>query len=73
MLNGVLEIINFQGSVAYISQQAWIQNCTLRDNITFYNAYDCAAYYKVINACALMPDLDVLPAGDQTEIGEKVM
>ena len=29
-------------------------------------------YYKTLSACALMPDLNVLPAGDQTEIGEKV-
>uniref|UniRef100_A0A8C3UVV5 ABC-type glutathione-S-conjugate transporter n=1 Tax=Catharus ustulatus TaxID=91951 RepID=A0A8C3UVV5_CATUS len=44
--------INIQGSLAYVPQQAWIQN-------------------QVIKACALLPDLKLLPAGDQTEIGEK--
>ncbi|OPL21778.1 multidrug 1-like resistance-associated protein, partial [Mytilus galloprovincialis] len=28
-------------------------------------------YHQVIDACALQPDLDILPAGDSTEIGEK--
>lgn len=29
-------------------------------------------YSAVLEACALNPDLEVLPAGDDTEIGEKV-
>lgn len=28
-------------------------------------------YQKVVEACALLPDLKILPGGDQTEIGEK--
>ncbi len=65
--------MNFQGRVAYVSQQAWIQNLTLRDNVLFGSPYDEERYNKVINSCALRPDLDVLPAGDLTEIGENVM
>ena len=61
-----------QGTVAYVSQQAWIQNTTLRDNILFGAEYDKLWYDTVIEACALLPDLRVLQAGDQTEIGEKV-
>ena len=61
-----------QGSVAYVPQQAWIQNATLRDNIIFGRPLLEGKYRKVIEACALAPDLDMLPAGDLTEIGEKV-
>ncbi|XP_036386238.1 canalicular multispecific organic anion transporter 2 isoform X2 [Megalops cyprinoides] len=63
--------ISIRGSVAYVPQQAWIQNATLRDNILFGNAYDEQKYRCVLEACALTPDLEVLPGGDQTEIGEK--
>jgi len=63
----------FQGSVAYVSQQAWIQNATLQDNILFGKSIDHTSYQRIIEACALKPDLAMLPAGDQTEIGEKVV
>uniref|UniRef100_A0A663DUQ4 ABC-type glutathione-S-conjugate transporter n=1 Tax=Aquila chrysaetos chrysaetos TaxID=223781 RepID=A0A663DUQ4_AQUCH len=63
--------INIQGSLAYVPQQAWIQNATLKDNILFGSELDEARYQQVIRACALLPDLELLPAGDQTEIGEK--
>ena len=61
----------FQGKIAYVTQQAWIQNMSLRDNILFGRPYDERRYEKVIEACALKQDLDMLPGGDQTEIGEK--
>ena len=63
--------VNVHGSVAYVPQQAWIQNSTLEGNITFGKRYNPALYKRVVEACALMPDLEMLPAGDQTEIGEK--
>lgn len=63
----------FQGSIAYVPQQAWIQNATLRDNIVFGKSIDHALYQRVVEACALKPDLEMLPGGDQTEIGEKVV
>nr|CAD7457915.1 unnamed protein product [Timema tahoe] len=63
--------VNTKGSIAYVPQQAWIQNCTLRDNIIFGKSMDHSTYLRVIEACALKPDLEMLPAGDQTEIGEK--
>jgi ATP-binding cassette subfamily C (CFTR/MRP) protein 1 len=52
--------------------QAWIQNASLRDNILFGLAYDEARYNRSIKFCALSRDLEVLPDGDLTEIGEKV-
>ncbi|XP_049823779.1 multidrug resistance-associated protein 1 isoform X4 [Aethina tumida] len=63
--------VNTVGSIAYVSQQAWIQNATLRDNILFGKKFDQKIYDNVVKACALKPDFDMLPAGDQTEIGEK--
>ncbi|XP_012669991.1 ATP-binding cassette sub-family C member 3 isoform X2 [Clupea harengus] len=63
--------ISVKGSVAYVPQQAWIQNCTLRDNILFGKPYMEQKYRCVLEACALVTDLEVLPGGDLTEIGEK--
>lgn len=63
--------VNRHGKIAYVSQQAWIQNCSLQDNILFGKPMQKALYDRVIVACALKPDLEMLPAGDQTEIGEK--
>lgn len=60
-----------KGSVAYIPQQAWIQNSSLKDNILFGQERREAWYRRVVEACALQPDLEILPAGDETEIGEK--
>lgn len=59
------------GSLAYSPQQAWIQNASVRNNILFGHDYDKEHYDQVVEACALKPDLAVLPAGDNTEVGEK--
>ena len=58
--------------MAYVPQQAWIQNATLRDNILFESTLDNVKYERIIKACALLPDIEILPGGDLTEIGEKV-
>ena len=62
-----------QGRVAYVPQQAWLINATLKYNICFAKPYEKKRYDKILEACALLPDLKVLPAGDATEIGEKVI
>jgi ABC-type multidrug transport system fused ATPase/permease subunit len=59
------------GSVAYASQQPWIQNMTLRDNILFGLPFAQTWYEEVVEATALITDFQELPDGDQTEIGEK--
>jgi ATP-binding cassette subfamily C (CFTR/MRP) protein 1 len=66
--NGEVEI---GGSVAYCSQSAWIQNATVRENILFGHPFDERRYNHAIEVCALTSDLEILPAGDLTEIGEK--
>uniref|UniRef100_A0A669EZI3 ABC-type glutathione-S-conjugate transporter n=1 Tax=Oreochromis niloticus TaxID=8128 RepID=A0A669EZI3_ORENI len=63
--------VTVKGSVAYVPQQAWIQNATVQDNIIFGREKLKTWYHRVLEACALLPDLDILPAGDATEIGEK--
>merc|ERR1719210_82507 len=63
--------VTSRGQIAYVAQQAWIQNSTLRDNILFCKDFDEKKYNHTIDACALTTDLEILPAGDQTEIGEK--
>lgn len=61
-----------QGQVAYVPQQAWIQNATVKDNILFGRAFNEALYKRTLHDCALEQDLEILPGGDMTEIGEKV-
>ena len=62
---------NTSGKIAYVPQQAWMQNETVKNNITFGKKFNNTLYKKVIESCALTPDLQILQAGDQTEIGEK--
>lgn len=59
--------------MAYVPQQAWIQNSTFKENIVFGQELRETWYQSVVEACALKPDLEILPARDQTEIGEKVL
>ena len=58
--------------MAYVPQQAWIQNATVKDNILFGRDLDQEKYDKVVEACALKSDFEILTGGDMTEIGEKV-
>ena len=60
-----------RGSIALCTQEPWIQNKTLRDNILFGLPYDDTFYHQVLSACALRADLEQLSAGDATEIGER--
>ncbi|POM61964.1 Multidrug resistance protein ABC Superfamily [Phytophthora palmivora] len=67
-ISGVLEI---GGCVAYVSQDTWIRNATLRDNILFEQEYDPERYAHVLDASQLIMDLKALSNGDLTEIGER--
>jgi ABC-type multidrug transport system fused ATPase/permease subunit len=59
------------GSIAYVSQESWIQNTTIKNNILFGSEDNNDKYQKVIYVSQLNSDLDILPARDATEIGEK--
>uniref|UniRef100_A0A8C9VJK5 ATP binding cassette subfamily C member 12 n=1 Tax=Scleropages formosus TaxID=113540 RepID=A0A8C9VJK5_SCLFO len=63
--------VMIDGTFAYVSQQAWIFHGTLRDNILMGEPFDKERYSRAIKACSLQPDLDILPCGDMTEIGER--
>jgi len=63
--------VMMRGRVAYVPQQAWIMNATLKENILFGLPLDEQRYHSVLEACDLQRDLDILPAGDDTEIGER--
>ena len=63
--------VTMGASRAFCPQYAWIQNATVKSNILFGEEFDREWYDQVIDACALRPDLDMLPAGDLTEIGER--
>lgn len=58
-------------SVAYCAQQAWLINDTIKQNILFASSWDADRYQKVLSACALERDLEILDAGDATLVGEK--
>uniref|UniRef100_A0A1I8HTH2 ATP-binding cassette, sub-family C (CFTR/MRP), member 2 n=1 Tax=Macrostomum lignano TaxID=282301 RepID=A0A1I8HTH2_9PLAT len=60
-----------KGSLAYFSQEPFIQNLSLRDNVLFNSPMHENLYRQVIDCCALERDLEILQAGDMTEIGEK--
>ena len=59
------------GRIAYVAQQAWVMNASVKENIVFGHRWDPHFYERTINACALTEDLKTLPDGDQTEVGER--
>ncbi|CAK9296813.1 unnamed protein product [Gordionus sp. m RMFG-2023] len=67
-------MMKIRGSVAYASQQPWIRNANLRNNVTFEAPFpfNSSTYLEALQACDLVRDRDyILPNGDDTEIGEK--
>lgn len=62
------------GQLAYFSQSPFIMNASVRDNILFGHIdehFNRALYERALDCCALRHDLELLPDGDATEIGEK--
>ncbi|KAI0783557.1 P-loop containing nucleoside triphosphate hydrolase protein [Abortiporus biennis] len=64
-------MVRFNGTVAYCPQSAWIQNATVRDNICFGRPFDEQRYWKAVHDACLEADLEMLPNGDLTEVGER--
>ena len=71
MLDFLLVPITSLNRTAYCAQEAWIMNATIQENILFGQPYHKQRYDDVIYVCSLADDLRILPAGDQTEIGER--
>lgn len=63
--------IEVSGKIAYVSQNAWIQTGTVQDNILFGSIMDKQRYHETLEKCSLVKDLEMLPFGDLTEIGER--
>ncbi|XP_005374166.1 PREDICTED: multidrug resistance-associated protein 4 isoform X2 [Chinchilla lanigera] len=64
-------LVTVHGKVAYVSQQPWVFSGTVRSNILFGKKYEKERYEKVIKACALKKDLQLLQDGDLTVIGDR--
>jgi ATP-binding cassette subfamily C (CFTR/MRP) protein 1 len=62
---------DMNGYASYCTQSPWVVNDTLRGNILFGREYDEERYIQVLDCCALVDDIAILPAGDMTEIGER--
>jgi len=58
------------GSVGFVAQTPFILNATLKENILFGREMDEQLYKEVLHACCLEADIELLPGGDETEIGE---
>ncbi|XP_066862352.1 ATP-binding cassette sub-family C member 10 isoform X2 [Kogia breviceps] len=70
-LRGRMAVWRLSKGFGLATQEPWIQFATIRDNILFGKTFDAQLYKEVLEACALNDDLSILPAGDQTEVGEK--
>ncbi|KAF7151542.1 hypothetical protein RHSIM_Rhsim02G0240000 [Rhododendron simsii] len=67
-INGIVQV---HGTIAYVSQTAWIQTGTIQENILFGSTMDQNRYQEVLDKCSLKKDLEMLPFGDCTIIGER--
>ena len=63
--------IQLSGKVSFVSQNSWILNDTIEQNILFFKSMDKEKYEKILSICQLKQDLQIFQKGDQTEIGEK--
>ena len=60
-----------RGRIAYVAQQPWVMNASVKENIVFGHRWDPQFYNQTVEACALLDDFKQLPDGDQTEVGER--
>lgn len=63
--------LDVKGSVFYVSQEPWIFNDTIKQNILFDNVYNEMKYKEIIKVCCLEDDLKAFSNGDNEMIGEK--
>ncbi|XP_068243109.1 ATP-binding cassette sub-family C member 5-like isoform X2 [Palaemon carinicauda] len=59
------------GRLALVTQQAWIYNATLQENIIIGQKFDEEKYKEVLRVCSLQSDLNLLSSGDMTELGDR--
>lgn len=63
--------VKVNGRIALVTQQAWIYNSSLKENLLMGKTYNEERYNAMLEACALVTDLQALPDSDNSEIGEK--
>ncbi|CAN6448493.1 unnamed protein product [Victoria cruziana] len=63
--------VRLSGRTAYVAQSPWVQGGKIEENILFGKEMDKERYEHVLDVCALRKDLETLPFGDQTIIGER--
>ena len=63
--------VSITGTTGFVEGQHWIQNGKFRDNVCFGSEFEERRYVETVLACQFEMDLSQMPAGDQTEIGEK--
>ncbi|KAM4537947.1 ATP-binding cassette sub-family C member 4-like isoform 2-T2 [Fundulus diaphanus] len=64
-------VLSVKGQLTYASQQPWVFPGTIRSNILFGREMNRKKYERVLRACALKKDLELLPDGDLTLIGDR--
>ncbi|MEQ2222655.1 hypothetical protein ILYODFUR_028518, partial [Ilyodon furcidens] len=64
-------VVKVKGQVTYAPQQPWILPGTIRSNIVFGNKFNPKKYDRVLRACALKRDMDLLPGGDLVAVGDR--
>uniref|UniRef100_A0A2I2YNZ3 ABC-type glutathione-S-conjugate transporter n=1 Tax=Gorilla gorilla gorilla TaxID=9595 RepID=A0A2I2YNZ3_GORGO len=72
-LSKVEGFVSIEGAVAYVPQEAWVQNTSVVENVCFGQELDPPWLERVLEACALQPDVDSFPEGVHTSIGEQGM
>jgi ABC-type multidrug transport system fused ATPase/permease subunit len=77
LLLGLLGEVDFESGgisgpkdVAYVPQNVWLMNDTVRNNIVFFSAFDQVRYNNVTVLCELDRDLEDWPEGDLKQVGE---
>ncbi|CAH2259124.1 jg9979 [Pararge aegeria aegeria] len=61
--------VNRNCSIWYAGQPPWLLEGTIKENILMDNAWCASRYTRVLRATALRPDLQLLPDGDDTQLG----
>uniref|UniRef100_UPI00358DFD85 ATP-binding cassette sub-family C member 10 n=1 Tax=Myxine glutinosa TaxID=7769 RepID=UPI00358DFD85 len=67
---GDVFVRNLHDGFGLLSEESWLQHCSVRDNLLFGKPFDAKRYWEVVEACALTDDLKALQHGDLTEVGE---
>ena len=70
-ISGHKNAVTIYGSIAYVPQESWVFNATLRENVLFGLPYDEEKYNNAVHVARMEHDLQMMPAGDSTELGEK--